>query len=261
MEVEIESYFKQYREQGCLEARNRLIEHYLPFIKLALSKCRAVPKNKERSDYLSSAVSAFIKTIDRVDLQKGNAIYPYISRAIHWEINHQVSQERATREYTQKKCRKYLRAFEELTSKLSREPTDLEIMRHLGIDEKELDILKTSKDLCEATSNAVNLDAPLNDSGEQTTSLKDLLPGYDRDDVIAQLNESMILDFIHDVLKVLSERERYVVTGYYLENKTFATIADELSCTHQACSNMNKKAVDKLRRECARRGITHEIFI
>lgn len=102
----------------------------------------------------------------------------------------------------------------------------------------------------EATASA-RIDFVISDSKDGSdggsTTLGDVLPsGYPSPEEILIKNES--LDILREELDHLPERERYVITGRWFENKTLIEIAREMNVSKQTIHGWEKSGIERLGR-------------
>ena len=94
-------------------------------------------------------------------------------------------------------------------------------------------------------NNAVSLDAPVKDEDE--TALIDLQADAQSTDFLDELEAAAVSDIVRERLELLEPRERFVITEYYLENKTMLQIADLLDISHQRVRQIRVNAERHLR--------------
>lgn len=109
----------------------------------------------------------------------------------------------------------------------------------------ELLRLRTCKP--EPLNNAVSLDAPVKDEDESETALIDLQADAQSTDFLDELEAAAVSDIVRERLELLEPRERFVITEYYLENKTMLQIADLLDISHQRVRQIRVNAERHLR--------------
>lgn len=95
-------------------------------------------------------------------------------------------------------------------------------------------------------NNAVSLDAPVKDEDNDTT-LIELQPDSQSLDFVDRLEAAAVSDIVRERLELLEPRERFVITEYYLENKTMLQIADLLDISHQRVRQIRVNAERHLR--------------
>jgi len=78
------NYFKAFREQGDITARNALIEHNLRLVAHIIKKYYA--NAKDQDDLISIGTFGLIKAVDTFDHNKSKRLAPYASRCIENEI-------------------------------------------------------------------------------------------------------------------------------------------------------------------------------
>ena len=70
--AEIAELWQQYKERSTAEARERLILHYSPLVKVVAGRVAAgLPQNIEQSDLVSYGIFGLIDAIDKFDPSRG----------------------------------------------------------------------------------------------------------------------------------------------------------------------------------------------
>lgn len=96
-------------------------------------------------------------------------------------------------------------------------------------------------------NNAVSLDAPVKDDAGNETALIDLQADTQSEYFVDRLEAAAVSDIVRERLELLEPRERFVITEYYLENKTMLQIADLLDISHQRVRQIRVNAERHLR--------------
>ena len=97
-------------------------------------------------------------------------------------------------------------------------------------------------------NNAVSLDAPVKDNEDGSdTTLIELQADAQSTDFLDELEAAAVSDIVRERLELLEPRERFVITEYYLENKTMLQIADLLDISHQRMRQIRVNAERHLR--------------
>lgn len=256
MDQRILNDIKSFQNSGDLMARDRLVEQFLPLIFKAIYKALVNKKNVKAEEYLSVAVEAFIHAISKLDLEKHKLSSSFISNAIRWSVVHQIHRDNDVKNNIARHCQQYFMTKQFLTQELKREPSDEEIRHHLGLTPKLFETIKESVFIQSSMFVRKSLDDPLIDHSEGSLSVKDSIQGHDRSDVIKDIEESSLKMFFEEIFQVLSDKERKVIVLRYFDEKNFFEIGKELGVSHQFCSVLNRKALQKIRLELIKRGIS-----
>lgn len=256
MDAHILYDIKCFQNSGDESARDRLVERFLPLIFKSINKALMNQKNVKAEEYLSSAVEAFMQAILRLNLDQNKISSSYISQAIRWGVAKQLRKDREVKDHVAKHAQKYFMARKILSLELKREPSEDEIRDHLGVTPKIFESIKESVSIHSSLIAPKSLEDPLTDDSEGSTAIKDSIQGHSRDDVLKDIDDSAIRLFFHDVFKVLSDKEHSVIILRYFDEKNFFEISKEIGVSHQFCSVLNRKALQKIRMELVRRGVS-----
>ena len=122
-----------------------------------------------------------------------------------------------------------------------REPTQAEIAEKMGIDEAKLSRYNAE------ISNAVVYS--FEELIQNVSQMGDILENSTKDDITPE--RKLLRDELRDsrakAIEELSERERLVITLYYFENLNLSDIARVMEVSVQRVSQINSRAVGKLR--------------
>lgn len=256
MDQRILNDIKSFQNSGDLLARDRLVERFLPLIFKSIYKVLVNKKHVKAEEYLSVAVEAFIHAISKLDLEKHKLSSSFIANAIRWSVVHQIHRDNDVKNNIVRHCQQYFMTKNLLTQELKRDPSDEEIRAHLGVTPQIFETIKESVFIQSSMFVRKSLDDPLFDHSEGSLSVKDSIQGQDRSDVVKDLEDSSLKVFFEEVFQVLSEKERKVIVLRYFDEKNFFEIGKELGVSHQFCSVLNRKALQKIRMELIKRGIS-----
>ena len=130
-----------------------------------------------------------------------------------------------------------MKAKEELTVKLNREPTVEEIAARIGTD-KESVVLAL-----EAIVEPVSLYEPVFSDGADTVYVMDQI-GDTSDD-----SDWLEKIAFKEALKKLSDREKRILSLRYFKGKTQTEVAEEIGISQAQVSRIEKGAIDSIKRE------------
>lgn len=232
---------RRYHEAGDLEAREQLIEHYLP---LARSLARRYANRGEQLEDLVQVGSiGLIKAIDRFDVDRGVELTTYATPNIIGEIKRHFRDKgwsiRVPRGLQELNVR-LSQVLERLTAELERSPTIPELAEAAGVTEEDvLEALEAGQ-----AYSTVSLSAPPG-SGEDgeldpLESLGELEPEYEVSEDRAVLEPG---------LDVLDERERRIIHLRFWDGLTQSQIAAQVGISQMHVSRLIRQALEKVRAE------------
>ncbi|MDQ3865533.1 MAG: SigB/SigF/SigG family RNA polymerase sigma factor [Actinomycetota bacterium] len=237
---------RRYHEQGDLEARERLIEQYLPLVR-SLAR-RYSYRGELVEDLVQVGCIGLIKAIDRFDVNRGVELTTYATPNIIGEIKRHFRDKgwsvRVPRGLQELNVR-LSRLIEELTVQLERSPTIAELAKAAGVDEEEvLEALETGQAYA-----TLSLSAPA--VGEES---EDLDPLESLGELEHEYEVSEDRAVLAPGLRVLDERERRILQLRFFEGLTQSQIAQQVGISQMHVSRLIRRALEKIREEIATEG-------
>ena len=230
---------RRYHE-GDLEARQQLIEQYLPLVR-SLAR-RYANRGEQLEDLVQVGSIGLIKAIDRFDVDRGVELTTYATPNILGEIKRHFRDKgwsiRVPRGLQELNVR-LSHLLERLTVELERSPTIPELAEAAGVTEEEvLEALESGQ-----AYTTVSLSAP--GSGEEgeldpLEALGELDPEY-------EISESRAV--LAPGLDALDERERRIIHLRFWEGLTQSQIAAQLGISQMHVSRLIRRALEKVREE------------
>lgn len=222
---------------------------YAPLVRrVARSLPLEIPGLLEYEDAVGYGTCGLVEAVRRYDPSKGTNFHAYAVRRIRGSmIDAFRRMDRLSRTMRQK-ARDVQRAQGELEVTLGRSPNDHESAAHLGISVQQFR---------EASSNSrwvtVSLDRMLekDDDGDSFPAAE--MPTAEEDvDFTRGFDERELHEDLARAVQDLPERERLVVSLYYVEHLTMRDIANVLTVSETRVSQLHAQAVKRLRRSLLR---------
>ena len=232
-----------------LEEQQALVMQYAPLVRrVARSLPLEIPGLLEFEDAVGYGTCGLVEAVRRYDPSKGTNFHAYAVQRIRGSmIDAFRRMDRLSRTMRQK-AREVQRAQSELESSLGRTPSDHETAAHLGISVDQYR---------DAHSNSrwvtVSLDRMLerDDDGDSFPAAE--MPTADEDiDFTKSFDEKELHEDLARSVMALPERERLVVSLYYVERLTMKDIASVLQVSETRVSQLHAQAVKRLRRALLR---------
>ncbi|MBB6218045.1 RNA polymerase sigma-B factor [Anaerosolibacter carboniphilus] len=237
--------FKQYAETKNKDIRNELVNRYL-YIAEILSK-KYVNKGIEYEDIFQVASLGLIYAIERFDLSRGFEFSSFATPTIIGEIKKYFRDKgwsiRVPRRI-QELSKKVNAARIALNQTLQRTPRIEDIAEYLECTEEQvLEAMEASQ-----VYTPKSLDLSYDSNGDdKDLQLMDLVGEDDKHfDVIENR------DFIQKCMDKLNEVEIKIIRDRFFYNKTQIQVADEIGVSQMTISRMEKKAIEKFRKELKR---------
>ena len=225
-------------KNGDLHAREELISGN---IRLVLSVIqRFGSRGEDADDLFQVGCIGLIKAIDNFDLDVGVRFSTYAVPMIIGEIRRYLRDNSMIRVSRSQRDLAYraLRAKEELSLRLSRDPTDAEIAAELGAGASDVTEALTS------ITTPLSLYEPVFSEGGDALYLMDQISD-DRENDEAWIDNIAI----GEAMKRLSERERSIISMRFFRGKTQMEIADEIGISQAQVSRIEKGALDRIRKQ------------
>lgn len=240
--IDIKDLFKYYSETRDKETRDILIEKHL-YIAEILSK-KYANRGIEYDDIYQVACIGLIYAIDRFDIDKGYEFSSFATPTIIGEIKKYFRDKgwtiRVPRRI-QELSKKINNAKIYLSQELQRSPTIEDIAKYLNSTEEEvLEAMEASK-VYTPQSLDVTYD-PNND--DKDINLAELI-GED-DYYFSKIENN---DFLMKTMEKLNDVEKQILIDRYFNKKTQVTIAKALNISQMTVSRIEKKVLEKLKKE------------
>ncbi len=228
---EIDELWQEFKLNDNLEARDSLIEYYLPLVekivrRIFAQKRAIISSDLDLEDLISIGTIALIKAIDNFDIERGTSFESYAYKMIHGYVFNYISSKLPISTKSYKRLRKSIEEnWEENPEKAQQKLRDL---IH-GIALAKLISLER----------AITVDEDL--------KIIDRIADDSWLSPQAMVENKEILQKIKELLENLTPHEKRVIIEYYYENKKFVEIANELGITRQRISQLHNTAIRKLR--------------
>ena len=215
---------------------------YLYIVKTIANQMRNVYTGSlQMEDIINEGVIAIMKGLDRYDPERDNKFETFISRRIRGMIIDLVRKN----DWMPRDFRKQVKAMEEqqavLGRKLGRLPSDEEVASAMGMDIRKYRKLQRMS----VMMNVLSLDMITDDEGEHQ-SLQ-LSSG----DVESQPERAFLKvesrQVLAEAINSLKEKEKMVVSLYYVEELNMGQIAQILGVSEPRISQIHSSAIRKLK--------------
>lgn len=219
------------------KAREELINGNLRLVLSVIQ--RFTGRGENLDDLFQVGVIGLIKAIDNFDIDLQVKFSTYGVPMVMGELRRYLRDSGAIRVSRSMRDTAYhaMKAKEELTVRLNREPTVEEIAEAIGTD-KESVVLAL-----EAIVEPVSLYEPVFSDGADTVYVMDQV-GDKSDD-----NDWLEEIAFKEALKKLSDREKRILSLRYLKGRTQMEVAGEIGISQAQVSRIEKGAIESIKRE------------
>ncbi|MBM3463044.1 MAG: FliA/WhiG family RNA polymerase sigma factor [Armatimonadetes bacterium] len=225
------------------EARDLLIEHYLPLVKnIASGVIRKLRQGVEVDDLVSDGTFGLMRAIDAFDPARGVKFETYATPVVRGSIYNGLRTLDWVPERTRGKARALQKAMDKITQLTGRTATEAELAEELKMSAKE--VYELINDL--GTVYLLSLDQPLGSSEDDDMAIIDTVQDRGHDPC-AEAEFSEARSTLREAINSLQEREQVLIRKHYLEGVNFETIARMMGVSKQRISQMHTRAVRRLR--------------
>ena len=222
--------------------RDQLISEYLPYVKRIVQRLAVhLPSTVDIDDLMNVGVIGLIQAVDRYDPRRDNKFMTY---AI-FRIKGAVLSELRARDFLSRSNRRKIRELESaylrLEQKLGREADDKEIAQELGV---ELEQVYRTKQM--SSISFISLEELGVSSKDEKEKLMSFLANND-DDALNLTKLKELKEALGGAIKQLPEKERLVVSLYYLDELTMKETGKVLGITESRVSQIHSQAILHLR--------------
>ncbi|MGF7060714.1 SigB/SigF/SigG family RNA polymerase sigma factor [Brassicibacter mesophilus] len=242
---DVKELFKKYRETKNATYRDELIKRHI-YIAEILSK-KYANRGIEYDDIYQVACIGLIYAVDRFDITKGYEFSSFATPTIIGEIKKYFRDKgwaiRVPRRI-QELSKKINNAKIILSQKLQKNPTVDELAEYLKCTSEEvLEAMEASK-----VYTPQSLDVAFDSNGDdKEINLSDLI-GED-DKYFTKIENN---DFLMKTIEKLNDVEKKILNDRYFNKKTQFDIAQEMGISQMTVSRMEKKIIEKFKKELQR---------
>jgi RNA polymerase sigma factor for flagellar operon FliA len=236
-QIPVKSYSKKddsYRDQ--------LITEYLPYVKRIVHRIAVhLPSTIDIDDLMNVGVIGLIQAVDRYDAKRDNKFMTYAV----FRIRGAVLSELRSRDFLSRANRRKIRDLEnvhlKMEQKLGREVDDFEVAQEMGVDVEQVHRTKQISGISFISFEELGFS-----SKDEKGKLINYLVDSD-DDALAMTRLKELKAAVAGAIEQLPEKERLVISLYYLDELTMKETGNVLNVTESRVSQIHSQAVMRLR--------------
>jgi len=222
----------------------KLIHEYLPYVKRIVQRiANHLPASVDVEDLMNVGVMGLIQAVDRFDPKRDNKFMTY---AI-FRIKGAVLSELRSRDFLSRSSRRKLRELEHtcqrMEQRLGRDVEDDEVAEELGIDLDELHRTKQMSSISFISFEELGLS-----SRDEKEKMVNFLI-HNEEDALAQTRLRELKTALARAIEQLPEKERLVMSLYYLEELNMKEAGEVLHITESRVSQIHSQAIMRLRKK------------
>ncbi len=235
--MQVMSMWKDYEKNKNIESRNKLIMEYIDVVdKIVSIQMRLFHTfNPDLKDeFYSIGVLGLIDAVQKFDYRKNVKFETYASFRVKGAIIDYIRKQDVVSRGIREKEKAIKRAKENLMQKLSREPSDQEVIEHLNMSYDEYHYTMNTI----AQADLLSFEEMIgNGIGVKKQGVS----------VEGQLEKKELEKHLTNAIAKLSDREQLVISLYYKDELKLKEIGQVLKVSESRVSQVLKKAVEALR--------------
>ncbi len=222
----------------------KLIHEYLPYVKRIVQRiANHLPASVDVEDLMNVGVMGLIQAVDRFDPKRDNKFMTY---AI-FRLKGAVLSELRSRDFLSRSSRRKLRELEQtcqrMEQRLGRDVEEDEVAEELGIDLDELHRTKQMSSISFISFEELGLS-----SRDEKEKMVNFLI-HNEEDALAQTRLRELKAALARAIEQLPEKERLVMSLYYLEELNMKETGEVLRITESRVSQIHSQAIMRLRKK------------
>ncbi|MBO8463821.1 MAG: FliA/WhiG family RNA polymerase sigma factor [Firmicutes bacterium] len=233
----------EYKQSGNIQLKHVLVLRYIYVIRSIALQMRGIYLNfAQIDDIINEGVICLMSSLDKFELEKGVKFETYITKRIRGMIIDLARKQDWVPRSVRKMGKEIEKVTTELHNELGRVPTDEEIANRYGISLEKYEEFVSKSTLF----NVLSLDFVL----EETYEKKKYLQVMDEEET--NQPEEYYLDqelkeYLAQGIEQLREKEKMVISLYYLEELQMKEIAKVLEVSEPRVSQIHAKAISRLK--------------
>jgi RNA polymerase sigma factor for flagellar operon FliA len=236
--------WQAFHSTGGPDARNRLVEMYLPLVKFNADRIAAkLPDEVDVNDLMSAGIFGLVDAIEAYDLGRGVKFETYCAPRIRGAILDELRSMDWVPRLVRSRAHRLERATRLLEAELGRSPTEGELAERLGVDKAELD--KLLRDANTVTQISLSRKHYETDSSREVCEVDVLEDKRGKN----PLTEAQKRDLKNIITRGLTRAERLILILYYYEEMTMKEIGATLDLSESRVSQMHSAIMARLKHQ------------
>lgn len=227
------------------ETITRLIEENLELVNhIVFQVAIHFPRHVDREELARAGALGLVEAARRYDDDKGVPFQRFAAQRIRGAIIDAVRAADWAPRSVRSLSRKLEATEQRLASHLGRLPNTGELADELGMTRDELHRLRDRL----FRSVVLAFDHLVTDSSDEELTLVDVIEDQSSVEPCNELEKRELHAYLRDAVALLPERQRLVIVGYFLEERTSQELARFLGVTESRVSQMRTEALEELKR-------------
>ncbi len=223
---------------------NARIEANVPLVKHVVFQVAVhFPRHVDREELARAGALGLVEAARRYDEDRGVPFERFAAQRIRGAILDSVRAADWAPRSVRLLARRLESTEQQLASELGRVPNVDEMAQALGVSHDELARLRDRL----FRSVVLALDHETSDDSDEDLTLVDVLRDQSAVEPSEELESRELHTYLRDAVKLLPERQRFVIVGYFLEGKTSQDLARFLGVTESRVSQLRSEALRNLK--------------
>ena len=219
-----------------VEQNVALVEHIVTRMSAGL------PNHYERDDLVQAGMLALVESAGRYDEDRGVAFSTYVGRRIEGAILDVVRREDWLPRSVRAQARQLAAAEQDLLEAGDSSPDSETVAKKADMTVKELSTLRSK--IRRGVVLALDRPVPASDGA---ATLGDLVADDDAIDPLEGLEAIELKAYIRSAIHLLPERHRFVIVGYFLEERPMDELGAMLGVTQSRISQLKDDGLRRIR--------------
>lgn len=242
IKVPLDDLWRDYKDNGDREARNGLLEHYLPIVKYVAGKIAyGLPPHVDQGDLVSYGTFGLIDALEKFDLSRGFKFETYAIPRIRGSILDELRSADWVPRSVRSKARAIDKATQKLGAELHRNPLPREIAMELDMTVEQYNTAIGQVSF----ASVVGLDESVKAQNIENITIGDAVIDH-RQSIDVQLEAEDLRTLVAGGIRKMNDRERIVATLYYYEGLSLGEIGTVLGVTESRICQIHTKAITNL---------------
>jgi len=235
-------------------SREQAIMQYLPHVKRIVQRIAVhLPQSVEIDDLLNVGVIGLIQALERYDPARDNKFMTYAA----FRIRGAVLSELRSRDYISRTNRRKVRELEKtylkLEQKKGRDVEDHEVIREMGLSSEQFHKIKQMSNVA-----IISLEEMGYSSDKKRDTLSEMFISNRDEDALNMAGIKEVKAAIARTIEELPEKEKMVISLYYMDELTMKETGKVLGITESRVSQLHSKAITRLRTRLRKKKLFEE---
>ncbi len=224
-------------------SREQIIMQYLPHVKRIVQRIAVyLPKNVEIDDLLNVGVIGLMQAIERYDPARDNKFMTYAAFRIRGAVLSELRSRDHISRTNRRKVRELEKTYLKLEQKNGGDVEDHEVVKEMGVSFEQFHKIKQMSNI-----SIISLEEMGYSSDKKRNSLSEMFINNKDEDALNQTGIKEVKVAIAKTIEELPEKEKLVISLYYMDELTMKETGKVLGITESRVSQLHSKAITRLR--------------